>query len=191
MEKIVKKITLLIVLNFVSNISLGQLNFLRTFETYCDTTKIYQYYTHGEPYRLKVFALDGDDGINRIKLYSEMEDTFKYYFNGELKKTRKVDSRAKLNNRGVPSFKVEQYLYHYPEGEDSVLFRLETESHGCLESWIKPEFREVYISEGPDESFTWNIEHVDAHLTAGYFFQVSSYPKKNEEEDSDDNDAGE
>jgi len=173
---IVRKIAQLVLVLAVINAK-GQCKYTHKYESLCDTNKVFHYYKQCTPVSGQRMQLDPKDTRIRIYTYFETEDTFKYYFDGKLEKTKKMKTYAERTNTGRVQVRFQNYTYDYPVGKDSVLFRLETENNGWLESWIKPDYKAVYLkypAVNMKNEEGWGVIHANVYIPANFYFLVSS-----------------
>jgi len=179
MEVIVKKIVQLVLLLAIVNAK-AQCSFVYKYETLCDTNNVFHYYTLCTPVPGRILELDPADPKIRIYTYFETKDKFKYYLDGKLAKEKNVNTMATKKIDGRVKLHIEMYTYDYPVGKDSVLFRLETESSGCLETWIKPDYKAVYLTypaQNLNDEEGWAVEHANVYFSPSSFFLASTFVK--------------
>jgi len=93
-----------------------------------------------------------DANVLNVMFFSEVDDTFSFYINGELKQTVYEDTTIKTSGT------IEQAIFQfpYPTGETTAILKVISSKYGGFETEIKKEYPMLYLKYNNRE---WYLLH--------------------------------
>ena len=104
-----------------------------------------------------------DKNTLHVMFFSEVDDEFSFYINGELVKT--AHENTIIQTTGT----VEQtvFEFHYPPGETTAIFKVTSLKYGGFETEIKKDYPMLYLKYSNNN---WTLLHNTVFFTDGYSF---------------------
>ncbi len=177
MEKIVKqKWNMFLALLMLSNLLIAQTSILEKIENKCNGSKLIHYYLEETPNDNNlIFSLD-EMKINktqcRLNFFSEVDDEFTIYVNGDVYKTTKVNTIPTVKEDNIAKGNAIILEIDYPEGNDKFTLRVESNKYGCFETEARKEHPMLYVKYWDDK---WYLSHTTVfRLPAKHFMNTTT-----------------
>ncbi len=177
MEKIVKqKWNMFLALLMLSNLLIAQTSILEKIENECNGSKLIHYYLEETPNDNDlIFSLD-EMKINktqcRLNFFSEVDDEFTIYVNGDVYKKENVNTIPSVKEDGVARGRAILFKIDYPQGDDKFILRVESNKYGCFETEARKEHPMLYIKYLDN---TWYLSHTNVFwLPTGHFMNTTT-----------------
>jgi hypothetical protein len=170
MEKIVR-FGLLIMMMVTSFCCKAQVNDITEVTTVFGRNQISTYYNNEEPNLQREFTVDPTVvGFNMNKLnilfYSEVQDEFLFYINGNLVETKSINTKKDEENKG----RIDIVTIDFPSGASTATLKVTSLNYGGLETTIKKEFPMLYLKKSEKG---WSAVHNAVYRLPGFYFSRS------------------
>ncbi len=157
MVRIIKRNWLCFIsVTIITSASYGQIDNTITekFENICENTRVTHYYSIEEASMDRYTIAPSVMGINtdvlNLHFFSEVEDQFKIYVNGQLHSDIFVNTTLE-DGGNTRLLDVE-----FPQGQDTFLLRIESLKYGCFETEARKRHPMLYIKHSNDK---WWLDH--------------------------------
>ena len=133
--------------------------------------EISTYYNNEEPNLQREFTVDpavvGFD-MNKLNIlfYSEVQDEFSFYLDGNLIETKSINTKKNEEGKG----RIDIVNIDFPSGAITATLKVTSVNYGGLETTVKKEFPMLYLKKSEKG---WSAVHNAVYRLPGFYFSRS------------------